>query len=135
MTFILLPGAVAIHGSDSVSMKREASAWSWDTCAMMSSSDNCSRVSLRAGPEAVHCFAGSWLLHKLIVLVLGTFVWASLVLPADHARSEGAKPIRVIISVPPGGSIDHMVRVLADHISTSKGQYGRLIRELNIKTD
>jgi tripartite-type tricarboxylate transporter receptor subunit TctC len=61
-------------------------------------------------------------LHKLIVLALGTFVWASLVPPADPARSEGAKPIRVIISVPPGGSIDHMVRVLADHISTTKGQ-------------
>jgi len=61
-------------------------------------------------------------LHKLIVLALGTFVWASLVLPAGHARSEGGRPIRVIISVPPGGSIDHMVRVLADHISTTKGQ-------------
>src|SRR5262249_61721642 len=100
-------------------MKREASARSWDACAMMSSSDNSSRVSLRAGPEAVHCFAGSWLLHKLIMLALGTFVGASLVLPTDHARSEGARPIRVIISVPPGGSIDHMVRVLTDHLSTN----------------
>jgi tripartite-type tricarboxylate transporter receptor subunit TctC len=63
-------------------------------------------------------------LGKLMAAALGALA-ASLaiaVLPADHARSEGARPIRVIISVPPGGSIDHMVRVLADHISTTKGQ-------------
>src|SRR5205814_240956 len=32
------------------------------------------------------------------------------------------KPIRVVISVPGGGSIDHMVRVVADHISAVHGQ-------------
>jgi tripartite-type tricarboxylate transporter receptor subunit TctC len=65
-------------------------------------------------------------LGKLIAAALGALALASLaiaVLPAHPARSEGgARPIRVIISVPPGGSIDYMVRVLADHISTTKGQ-------------
>src|SRR5215470_1685742 len=103
-------------------MKREASAPSEDACAMVSSSDNCTRISLRAGEGPVHCFMARWLLGKLTVLALGAFVCASLALPADHARAEGTRPIRVIISVPPGGSIDHMVRVLADHISTTKGQ-------------
>jgi tripartite-type tricarboxylate transporter receptor subunit TctC len=30
--------------------------------------------------------------------------------------------MRVIISVPPGGSIDLLVRILADYISSTKGQ-------------
>src|SRR5262245_66017742 len=37
MTFILLPGVVSIHGTDSVSMKREASAPSDAASAMVSS--------------------------------------------------------------------------------------------------
>jgi tripartite-type tricarboxylate transporter receptor subunit TctC len=64
-------------------------------------------------------------LGKVIAAALGALALASLaiaVLPAHPARSQGARTIRVIISVPPGGSIDHMVRVLADHISTTKGQ-------------
>jgi tripartite-type tricarboxylate transporter receptor subunit TctC len=64
-------------------------------------------------------------LGKVIAAALGALALASLaiaVLPAHPARSQGARTIRVIISVPPGGSIDHMVRVLADHISTAKGQ-------------
>src|SRR5258707_624776 len=122
MTFILLPGAVAIHGSDSVSMKREASASSGKACAMVSSSGRSTRINLRAGDEAVHRFMDGGFSRKLVVLALGAFVWASLALPADHARSQAARPIRLIISVPPGGSIDLLVRVLADHISTTKGQ-------------
>jgi tripartite-type tricarboxylate transporter receptor subunit TctC len=64
-------------------------------------------------------------LGKVIAAALGALALASLaiaVLPAHPARSQGARTIRVIISVPPGGSIDHMVRVLADYISTTKGQ-------------
>jgi len=61
-------------------------------------------------------------LRRLIGFALGALALASLAPPADPARSQAARPIRVIISVPPGGSIDLLVRVLADHISTSKGQ-------------
>jgi tripartite-type tricarboxylate transporter receptor subunit TctC len=89
---------------------------------MVSSSDRSTRINLRAGDEAVHRFMDSWFSRKLVVLALGAFVWASLALPADLARSQGARAIRLIISVPPGGSIDLLVRVLADHISTTRGQ-------------
>src|SRR5437868_52909 len=121
MTFILLPGAVAIHGSDSVSMKREASAPIDDACAMVSSSDKSTRSAYAPGTRRS---TGSWrwFLRRLIGFALGALAFASLAPPADPARSQAARPIRVIISVPPGGSIDLLVRVLADHISTSKGQ-------------
>jgi tripartite-type tricarboxylate transporter receptor subunit TctC len=42
--------------------------------------------------------------------------------PAHPALSQTARTIRVIISVPPGGSIDLLVRILADYISSTKGQ-------------
>jgi len=61
-------------------------------------------------------------LRRLIGFALGALALASLAPAADPARSQGARPIRLIISVPPGGSIDLLVRVLADHISTTKGQ-------------
>jgi tripartite-type tricarboxylate transporter receptor subunit TctC len=38
------------------------------------------------------------------------------------AWSQAARTIRVIISVPPGGSIDTLFRLLADQISNTKGQ-------------
>src|SRR5215813_5947045 len=61
-------------------------------------------------------------LRRLLGFALGVLALASLAPPADPARSQAPRPIRVVISVPPGGSIDLLVRVLADHISTSKGQ-------------
>src|SRR6266436_2183786 len=66
----------------------------------------------------------SWrrFLRRLIGFALGALALASLAPAADPARSQGARPIRLIISVPPGGSIDLLVRVLADHISTTEGQ-------------
>jgi len=38
------------------------------------------------------------------------------------AWSQATKPIRVILTVPPGGSIDLLFRILTDHISSAKGQ-------------
>src|SRR5262249_15962168 len=64
------------------------------------------------------------LLRNLTAVVLGALALtgAVLAMPAHPARSQGARTIRVVISVPPGGSIDLLVRILADHISTAKGQ-------------
>jgi tripartite-type tricarboxylate transporter receptor subunit TctC len=63
-------------------------------------------------------------LRKRTVVVLGALALtgAVLAMPAAPARSQGARTIRVVMSVPPGGSIDLLVRILADHISTAKGQ-------------
>ena len=62
--------------------------------------------------------------HKLLGTAIGALAMASLALiaPPSAAQSQGARTIRIIISVPPGGSIDHMARILADHISSTKGQ-------------
>src|SRR5215471_12019883 len=38
------------------------------------------------------------------------------------AQSQAARTIRIIISVPPGGSIDLLARILADHVSSTNGQ-------------
>jgi tripartite-type tricarboxylate transporter receptor subunit TctC len=40
----------------------------------------------------------------------------------DAAWSQAARTIRVVITVPPGGSIDILFRLLADQIATSRGQ-------------
>jgi tripartite-type tricarboxylate transporter receptor subunit TctC len=63
-------------------------------------------------------------LRKLAVLTIGAVALLGVALAASGhpAWSQGARTIRVIISVPPGGSIDLLVRILADHISTAKGQ-------------
>ena len=46
-------------------------------------------------------------------------------LSVGHTFAEGGKAIRVVITVPPGGTIDYLVRVLADHIAKSSGQIGQ----------
>jgi tripartite-type tricarboxylate transporter receptor subunit TctC len=46
----------------------------------------------------------------------------AVLLPDSPAWSQAGRTIRVIISVPPGGSIDLLVRILADYISGTKGQ-------------
>jgi tripartite-type tricarboxylate transporter receptor subunit TctC len=63
-------------------------------------------------------------LRKYLVLTCGALALASLAVaaPAHPALSQAARTIRVIISVPPGGSIDLLVRILADYISSTKGQ-------------
>ena len=63
-------------------------------------------------------------MRKYLVLTCGALALASLAVaaPAHPALSQAARTIRVIISVPPGGSIDLLVRILADYISSTKGQ-------------
>jgi tripartite-type tricarboxylate transporter receptor subunit TctC len=63
-------------------------------------------------------------LRNLTAVALGALALtgAVLAMPAYPATSQGARTIRVVISVPPGGSIDLLVRILADYISTAKGQ-------------
>ena len=42
---------------------------------------------------------------------------------ADHgAWSQNARTIRIVLGVPPGGSIDFLARLLADQISSTTGQ-------------
>jgi tripartite-type tricarboxylate transporter receptor subunit TctC len=58
----------------------------------------------------------AFLAGMVVLLALG-------VSTSDHvAWSQLAKTIKVIISVPPGGTIDLLVRVLADHIGKTEGQ-------------
>src|SRR5262245_51837283 len=63
-------------------------------------------------------------LRKLLVLTIGALALASaaVAMPDRPAWSQAARTIRIIISVPPGGSIDLLVRILADYISSAKGQ-------------
>lgn len=63
-------------------------------------------------------------MRKYLALTCGALALASLAVaaPAHPALSQAARTIRVIISVPPGGSIDLLVRILADYISSTKGQ-------------
>src|SRR5262249_9929346 len=114
MTFILLPGPVSIQGTDSVSMKRDASAASDDASAM---------IILQPShvPSAYACMVH---MYKLLGSAIGALAIASLAMIAipSAAQSQVGRTIRIIISVPPGGSIDHMARILADHISSTKGQ-------------
>jgi tripartite-type tricarboxylate transporter receptor subunit TctC len=53
---------------------------------------------------------------RIIAAVLG----AGLAL-AGHSAWPQAKTIKVVISVPPGGAIDLLVRVLADHVGRAHG--------------
>ena len=43
-------------------------------------------------------------------------------LALDAARPEAARTIKVVISVPPGGTIDFLVRVIADYLGRTRGQ-------------
>src|SRR5215467_10948787 len=61
-------------------------------------------------------------MRKLFALTIGVVALASLAI-ADHpARSQAVKTIKIVLSVPPGGSIDTLVRILADYVSSTKGQ-------------
>jgi len=63
-------------------------------------------------------------MRKLLAGSIGALVLASLsVAVPDHAAwSQGARTIRVVITVPPGGSIDLLFRILADKIAATRGQ-------------
>jgi len=62
-------------------------------------------------------------MRKLLSLAAGALALASLAGAVVHgpAWSQAARTIRIIISVPPGGSIDLLARILAEHISNSNG--------------
>src|SRR5262249_51632544 len=54
--------------------------------------------------------------------LIGTMALASLAsLTPDSAWSQAGRTIRIIISVPPGGSIDLLARLLADHVANANG--------------
>ena len=63
-------------------------------------------------------------MRKLLALTIGALALVCFASAAIDrpAWSQAARVIRVVISVPPGGSIDLLVRILADHISSTKGQ-------------
>jgi len=63
-------------------------------------------------------------MRKLLALTAAALALVTLTIAmADHpAWSQAARTIRVILTVPPGGSIDILFRLLADQISTSRGQ-------------
>ena len=62
-------------------------------------------------------------MRKLLALTPGVLALASLAIAVGASGMvAGRRTIRVVISVPPGGSIDFLVRILADHISSTKGQ-------------
>jgi tripartite-type tricarboxylate transporter receptor subunit TctC len=43
-------------------------------------------------------------------------------LTLDAARPEAARTIKIVISVPPGGTIDLLVRTIADYLGRTRGQ-------------
>jgi tripartite-type tricarboxylate transporter receptor subunit TctC len=63
-------------------------------------------------------------LRNLCWPAIGTvaLVGAAIALTGHVASSQAGRAIHVIIGVPPGGSIDVLARILADHISSTKGQ-------------
>lgn len=63
-------------------------------------------------------------MRTLLALMTGALALVILTIAlADHpARSQGARTIRVVLTVPPGGSIDILFRLLADQISSTRGQ-------------
>jgi tripartite-type tricarboxylate transporter receptor subunit TctC len=61
-------------------------------------------------------------MRKLLAVTIGALASLNLAIADRPAWSQAGRTIRVIITVPPGGSIDVLVRILADHISSTKGQ-------------
>jgi len=63
-------------------------------------------------------------MRKSVALIAVALALASfaVVAPDRSAWSQAARTIRVILTVPPGGSIDILFRLLADQISSTRGQ-------------
>src|SRR5262245_21214984 len=61
-------------------------------------------------------------MRRALILTIGVLAVAGLALATHPAWSQAAKTIKIVLSVPPGGSIDTLVRILADHISAARGQ-------------
>lgn len=62
-------------------------------------------------------------MRKFLTLMIGALALAGLAsLTPDRAGwAQAGRTIRIIISVPPGGSIDLLARLLADHVATANG--------------
>jgi tripartite-type tricarboxylate transporter receptor subunit TctC len=60
---------------------------------------------------------------KVLSRTIGALALVSLAVtvPYHLAWSQAERTIRIVISVPPGGSIDLLARILADHVSSTKG--------------
>ena len=63
-------------------------------------------------------------MRKLLAPVVGSLALMGMTIApsSQHAWSQAARTLRIIISVPPGGSIDLLARILAEHVSSTKGQ-------------
>jgi tripartite-type tricarboxylate transporter receptor subunit TctC len=63
-------------------------------------------------------------MRKPVALIALALALASLVsvAPDRSAWPQAARTIRVVLTVPPGGSIDILFRLLADQISSTRGQ-------------
>lgn len=60
--------------------------------------------------------------RSIRVLAIGILTSLCFSVASDHGWSQAARTIKIVISVPPGGSIDFLVRVLADHVGRANGQ-------------
>ena len=63
-------------------------------------------------------------MRKLLAVTAGALALLSLAIAVpDHpAWPQAARTIRVVLTVPPGGSIDILFRLLADQIASTRGQ-------------
>src|SRR5262245_15747506 len=61
-------------------------------------------------------------MRKFLALSIGALALLTVTVSGQSAWSQAARTIRVILTVPPGGSIDHLFRLLADNIGSTKGQ-------------
>jgi tripartite-type tricarboxylate transporter receptor subunit TctC len=63
-------------------------------------------------------------MRKLLVLSFAALTSAGLAIGVSDrpAWPQAGRTIRIILSVPPGGSIDTLARILADHVSSARGQ-------------
>jgi tripartite-type tricarboxylate transporter receptor subunit TctC len=55
-------------------------------------------------------------------LIAATFIAIALSAPIGHAQTYPAKPIRLVLPVPPGGGSDIVVRMLQQRLNTALGQ-------------
>jgi tripartite-type tricarboxylate transporter receptor subunit TctC len=59
---------------------------------------------------------------KLVAMTLATVLLASAAWSQDDAAKFPAQPIRVIVTVPPGGGVDAVTRIVADKLRQQFGQ-------------
>lgn len=56
------------------------------------------------------------------IMAIGAVLGFGLAFAPGAAQAEAARTIKIVISVPPGGTIDLLVRVLADYLGRTRGQ-------------